>query len=194
MNPCTPLRREFLAKAASAIVLLAAPAVAQAGNKAGRMRRTYPPIPPAYRQVAQTLGLPATILYGVAIQESVMAWRSVAPPWPWTLNVRAEPRRYTTYNEAVADLRRVLAQGVRNVDCGAMQVNWHYHAEKLRSPALALDPWHNLTVAGSILRERRATTANWFEAVGAYHHPTDRRRAERYARSVFAHIARIEHA
>lgn len=122
-----------------------------------------------------------------------MVWKTVALPWPWTLNVRAVPRRYTSYAESVADLRQVLAQGVRNVDCGAMQVNWRYHSEKLRTPTLALDPWHNLTVAASILLERRASASNWFDAVGAYHNQADQGRATHYARSVFAHIARIEH-
>lgn len=194
MTTHTPIpRRAFLTKATSALVLLAAPALSYGQSDAKGQRRTYPAIPPAYRQVAQSLGLPATILYGVAIQESVMVWKTVALPWPWTLNVRAVPRRYTSYAEAVADLRHVLAQGVRNVDCGAMQVNWRYHSEKLRTPPLALDPWHNLTVAASILLEQRAAASNWFDAVGAYHNRADQGRADNYARSVFAHIARIEH-
>ncbi|QTQ30084.1 Soluble lytic transglycosylase, TAT-containing [Aromatoleum bremense] len=186
-------RRTFLGTATSALVLLAAPALSYGRSDDNGQRRTYPPIPPAYGQVARSLGLPATILYGVAIQESVMVWKTVALPWPWTLNVRAVPRRYASYAEAVTDLRQVLAQGVRNVDCGTMQVNWRYHSDRLRTPTLALDPWHNLTVAASILLERRAAATNWFDAVGAYHVQDDEGRATRYARSVFAHIARIEH-
>jgi len=185
-------RRAFLGQAAAALALLAIPSLSRA--QARKTALAYPPIPPAYRHVAESLGLPAAILYGVAIQESVMRWGTVALPWPWTLNVRAVPRRYGAYEAAVADLERVLAHGVRNVDCGTMQVNWRYHADKLRTPALALEPWHNLKVAGFILLECRAATPSWFDAVGAYHSPGDAERAARYARSVFRHIGRIRHA
>jgi hypothetical protein len=183
-------RRAFLGQASAALALLAVPSLSQARKTA----LAYPPIPPAYRRVAESLGLPAAILYGVAVQESVMRWGAVALPWPWTLNVRAVPRRYDAYGAAVADLERVLAQGVRNVDCGTMQVNWRFHADKLRTPALALEPWHNLKVAGFILLECREATPSWFDAVGAYHSPGDAGRADRYARSVFRHIGRIRHA
>lgn len=187
-------RRAFLGQAAASLALLAMPSLVHARAQARRTPLAYPPIPPAYRHVAESLAIPPAILYGVAIQESVMRWGAVALPWPWTLNVRAVPRRYEAYGAAVADLERVLAQGVRNVDCGTMQVNWRHHADKLRTPALALEPWHNLRVAGSILLERRAATPSWVDAVGAYHSPGDAERAARYARSVFRHIGRIRHA
>ncbi|MCK0508622.1 lytic transglycosylase domain-containing protein [Aromatoleum anaerobium] len=187
-------RRAFLVQASAALALLAVPSRSHARAQARKTPPAYPPIPPAYRHVAESLALPAAILYGVAIQESVMRWGTVSLPWPWTLNVRAVPRRYGAYETAVADLERILAQGVRNVDCGTMQVNWRYHADKLRTPALALEPWHNLKVAGFILLECRATTPSWFDAVGAYHSPGDAERAARYARSVFRHIGRIRDA
>ncbi|WP_407280379.1 transglycosylase SLT domain-containing protein [Aromatoleum evansii] len=185
-------RRAFLARLCQGGLLAAVPALAF-----GSVRRqtVYPPVPPAYLSVARSLTLPPKLLFAIAIQESVMQWGALALPWPWTLNVRRHPRRYQRYPEAVTELKRVLAQGVRNVDCGPMQVNWHYHADKLRTPELALDPWHNLRVAGAILLNRRRSASNWFDATGAYHNPADLARANRYAHSVFARLERIpDHA
>lgn len=185
-------RRAFLARLCQGGLLAAVPALAFGRE---RTRVVYPPVPPAYHIVARSLALPPKLLFAIAIQESVMRWGALALPWPWTLNVRRNPRRYQRYREAVAELKRVLAQGVRNVDCGPMQVNWHYHADKLRTPELALDPWHNLRVAGAILLARRRSASDWFDATGAYHSPGDPARASRYARSVFARMERIpDHA
>ena len=144
----SPARRTFLARLCQGGLLAAMPALAFGSE---RSRAMYPPVPPAYRIVARSLALPPKLFFAIAIQESVMQWGALALPWPWTLNVRLNPRRFQRYPEALTDLKRVLAQGVRNVDCGPMQVNWHYHADKLRTPELALDPWHNLRVAGAIL-------------------------------------------
>ncbi|MDT3671755.1 MAG: transglycosylase SLT domain-containing protein [Aromatoleum sp.] len=185
-------RRAFLARLCQGGVLAAVPALAFGSE---RSRSVYPPVPPAYLSVARSLTLPPKLLFAIAIQESVMQWGALALPWPWTLNVRRSPRRYQRNPEAVTELKRVLAQGVRNVDCGPMQVNWHYHADKLRTPELALDPWHNLRVAGAILLDRRRSASNWFDATGAYHNPADLARANRYAHSVFARLERIpDHA
>ncbi|NMF87196.1 transglycosylase SLT domain-containing protein [Aromatoleum petrolei] len=188
----SPARRTFLVRLCQGGLLAAVPGLAFGRE---RTRVVYPPVPPAYRIVAQSLALPPKLFFAIAIQESTMQWGALALPWPWTLNVRRSPRRYQRYPEAVTDLKHVLAQGLRNVDCGPMQVNWHYHSDKLRTPELALDPWHNLRVAGAILLERRRSAANWFDAAGAYHSPGDSSRANGYARSVFARMERIpDHA
>lgn len=184
-QPCM-LRRKVL-RTCLGLAALGLPGV----TPAARSRRLYPPVPPAYRAAAQRLAIPPTILYGVALQESSLRWGAHALPWPWTLNIRSEPHRYASYGAALRALDAAIARGVRNVDCGAMQVNWGYHSARLQSPELALNPWHNLAVGASILAEVRLTRAGWFEAVGAYHSPNNAARAHRYARAVFRRIEGI---
>ncbi len=162
------------------------------GHAASGVR--YPPIPPAYAAAARAMRVPARVLYGVALQESVMKYGRRHLPYPWTLNVEMVPERFDTYGEAVARLDALIRRGVRNIDCGAMQVNWRWHKDKLGSPKLALNPWRNLDIGARILAERFAETPDWFTAVGRYHSPGDAARARRYAQRVFSRIERIEAA
>ena len=55
--------------------------------------------------------------------------------------------------ETLAALKGYVGRGVTNVDCGAMQVNWRWHADRLGSIERALDPYPNLSVGAQILRE-----------------------------------------
>ena len=180
--------RRTLLRAGAALLASALPGLALAARKP-----IYPPVPPAYRDAAARLGIPPTIVYGVALQESALRWGGHALPWPWTLNIRQRPQRFDTYPDALAALKAALGRGVRNVDCGCMQVNWGYHQHRLLSPERALDPWHNLAVGARLLADQRAERSGWFEAAGAYHSPNDADRARRYARAVYRRIEGIAH-
>ena len=98
---------------------------------------------------------------------------------------------YASREEAHRALQGFLSQGKRSIDIGLMQVNWHWHRDKLGDPWQALDPVHNLQVGARILatcyRERR----DRWDAVGCYHAPNNRKFARRYRRNVAAHWQRI---
>jgi hypothetical protein len=146
-------------------------------------------LPTAYVLTAAQLGIPAWVLYGVALQESKLKFGNTTLPYPWTLGVRGRGERYASFHEAKAALERHLASGVRNIDCGAMQVNWHWHQDKLGDPARALDPYANLAVGAGILKAHFEARGRWDEAIGLYHTgswATDalRRRGARYRASV----------
>src|SRR5690606_11626175 len=47
--------------------------------------------PTAYQQIARQAGIPAEILYAIALQESALLLRGQLRPWPWTLNVAGRP-------------------------------------------------------------------------------------------------------
>lgn len=149
------------------------------------------PIPQAYRAVGKRMGVPPLILYGVALQESKMKFGEVSLPYPWTLCVAGEGRRFASYQQAVLALRKAVLNETRNVDCGLMQVNWRWHSHRLQTPELALDAYKNLMIGAQILLEQRAASENWFAAVGRYHHPTNRERALNYASSVFKRLKQI---
>jgi len=146
------------------------------------------PLPSGYVVMGNRLDVPPLLLYGVALQESAMRWGDRTLPWPWTLDVEGSPKRYASYADSVAALRRYLAAGVRNIDTGLMQVNWRHHSAKLQRPERALDPYPNIAVGAQILREQFNACADWRTAVGRYHSPGDPQRAASYAASVYRRI------
>lgn len=161
---------------------------------AAKSARGPAPIPPGYAVMGRRHGVPPQILYGVALQESMLLFGTSALPHPWTLGVRGVPMRFTTYGAAVQHLASCVRQGTLNVDCGSMQVNWFYFSDRLRSFSNALDPYPNIAVGAQILREHYERTRDWFQAVGRYHHQRDAQRATRYATSVFTRLLKIPSA
>ena len=150
-------------------------------------------VPAGYRTVAAEYGVPASILYAVALAESgtvVDAIRKIRP-WPWTLNVSGQGRFFPSRQAASAALQVELADGRESVDIGLMQINWRYHKARLVSPTRALDPYHNLRVAAEILRDCYQRRGDWWEAVGCYHAPSNTRHAARYQRRVRRHWQRV---
>lgn len=159
---------------------------------ATRRRRApvLPPVPQGYVVVGRRKGVPPPVLFAVALQESIMRFGDLALPYPWTLNVRRVPKRFPTYEQAVAHLQRCLQLGVTEVDCGLMQIHWKYHNHRLGNAARALDPYPNMEVGAALLREHYDKTKDWFAAVGRYHN-ANLEIGTPYARSVFKHLARI---
>jgi hypothetical protein len=134
------------------------------------------------------------MLFAVALQESERLFGAKSTrrylPWPWTLNVRGDAYRLATRASAHSALVGFLSLGIRLADIGLMQVNWHYFENRLLTPHQALEPYWNLRVGASILREHYRDTADWFVAIGRYHSPGNPERAARYAQSVMRRIAR----
>ena len=152
-------------------------------------------VPPAYRDAAVAARIPPRLLYGIALQESAMAFGDHVLPWLWTLNIRGTPHRYATYKDAVLALTQTVThQKIRNVDCGPMQVNWGYHAEQLLTFERALDAHINLAVGATILAGHFRATNDWHKATGRYHNPGDSVRARRYADGVFARVTQLTEA
>jgi hypothetical protein len=150
-------------------------------------------VPAAYTTAAARAQVPARLLYGIALQESAMLWGEKVLPWLWTLNVQGTPHRYATYKDSVRALNHVVhVRGVRNVDCGPMQVNWRWHSDQLGSVSAAMDARHNLAVGASILARHFRETKDWFIATGRYHNEADRSRAQQYARSVYERLPRLK--
>lgn len=152
-------------------------------------------VPDGYVTVARQHAIPPLILFAVALQESEMMFGSKQIlPWPWTLNVKGTPFRYQTRIAAETALKSFLRGQTTLVDIGLMQVCWHYFSDRLRTPAIALEPYWNLRVGASILRDHFLDTANWIVAIGRYHSPGDPNRANNYAKGVMARVARTLNA
>jgi len=160
------------------------------------VRGKYLP-PKAYDLTGERFDIDPWLLYGIALQESQIKFGEHTLPYPWTLCVAGASKRYGSYEATLAALRSyVQAQGIRNVDCGAMQVNWGHHSDKLQSFERALDPYPNLAVGAQILRGHFVRQGSWSRAVALYHTGSDKdaatvARGKRYSSGVFTRLARM---
>jgi len=149
--------------------------------------------PPAYQLAAREAGIPSAVLYAVALQESGVSLRGRLVPWPWTLNVAGQARRFQTREAACANLRRALREVPRTrIDVGLGQINVGYQAHRFDHPCDLLDPYRNLALAAAILHEHHTPGGDWLLAIGRYHRPAGGAPAARYQRSVHQHLARVE--
>lgn len=148
--------------------------------------------PPAYQVAAQRVGIPSTILYAVALQESGAHLNGRLIPWPWTLNVAGTSRRFATRAEACNHLRRALRDvPPTHIDAGLGQINLGYQRHRYRDACDVLDPYRNLGFAAEILREQHTPDDDWLLAIGRYHRPAGGAPAVRYRTSVSQHLARL---
>lgn len=153
-------------------------------------------VPLGYQQVAKAQQVPEQYFYGIALNESGKKLLSKEiRPWPWTLNVEGRAYFYPTRKACHLALVGFLNQGKKLIDIGLMQVNWHYHRDKLHNPWQALDPYFNLQIGAEILRHEYEKTHDWYQAVGRYHspgpNPAQKQRALRYASNVFKRLVRL---
>lgn len=113
-------------------------------------------------------------------------------PWPWTLNVAGHPYRFQTRRQACAALDAALGSWPKTrIDVGLGQINVGYHGHRVEKPCDLLDPYRNLAICASILREHHREGNDWLAAVGRYHRPAGGEPAGRYRQSVEQHLARL---
>ena len=149
--------------------------------------------PPAYQLAAQRAGIPSTVLYAVALQESGIRRNGRIVPWPWSLNVAGQSRRFATRADACAGLQQAMRATPRTrIDAGLGQINLGYHKHRFTSPCDLLDPYRNLAIAAEILKEQHTLGEDWLLAIGRYHRPAGGEPAARYRRSVSRHLARVQ--
>jgi len=148
--------------------------------------------PPAYQLAAQRAGIPSAVLYAVALQESGIRWNQRLVPWPWSLNIAGQSRRFDTRVQACTALQRALRDTPSTrIDVGLAQINLGYQQHRYRQPCDLLDPYRNLSIAAEILKEQHRPNEDWLLAIGRYHRPAGGEPAARYRRSVSRHLAHI---
>ena len=149
--------------------------------------------PPAYQLAAQRAGIPSTVLYAVALQESGIRRNGRIVPWPWSLNVAGQSHRFATRADACAGLQQAMrATPHTRIDAGLGQINLGYHQQRYATACDLLDPYRNLAIAAEILREQHTPGEDWLLAIGRYHRPAGGEPAARYRRSVSRHLARVQ--
>lgn len=149
--------------------------------------------PPAYQLAARRAGIPSTVLYAVALQESGIRRNGRIVPWPWSLNVAGQSRRYATRADACAGLQQAIRTTLHTrIDAGLGQINLGYHQKRYSTACELLDPYRNLAIAAEILKEQHPPGEDWLVAIGRYHRPAGGEPAARYRRSVSRHLARVQ--
>lgn len=89
--------------------------------------------------------------------------------WPWTINAEGRAYYFATRNDAVDAVRRLMADGMRTIDIGCMQVNLRFHPRAFTSVEEAFDPMSNVAYAAYFLRDLETRSESWDQAIGRYH-------------------------
>ena len=117
------------------------------------------------------MGIPDRLLHAISLVESGR-WdseRRETLAWPWTVMAEGEGRFLPTKAAAVAEVKKLQARGVRNIDVGCMQVNLLAHPDAFADLDEAFEPRTNVAYAGRFLVGLYGSTQNWATA-GAYYH------------------------
>jgi hypothetical protein len=115
--------------------------------------------------------IPGQLLAAVALAESGR-WdkaRGAIFAWPWTVTAGGKGRFFATKAKAIAEVRRLRAAGVRNIDVGCMQINLMYHPDAFDDLDQAFDPAENVAYAARFLKRLNEARRSWSMAVGLYH-------------------------
>jgi hypothetical protein len=122
----------------------------------------------------QAYGIPPQLLDAISKVESGR-WddvRRATVAWPWTVTAEGNGKYFPSKAEAIAEVRRLKAAGVHNIDVGCMQVNLQYHPDAFASLDEAFDPPSNIAYAARFLKGLYGATNHWPTAAAYYHSQT----------------------
>ncbi|HZD24742.1 MAG TPA: transglycosylase SLT domain-containing protein, partial [Alphaproteobacteria bacterium] len=126
------------------------------------------------RQAEQRHDIPAHLLAAISLAEASRwdADHQAGIAWPWTVYAEGRGRYLPSKAAAIAEVRRLKAAGVRNIDVGCMQVNLKYHPDAFASLGEAFDPERNADYAARFLKDLEREHRSWSQAVAFYHSAT----------------------
>ena len=123
--------------------------------------------------------IPDNLMLAIGIQEAGRQVDGQVTVWPWAVNAEGKGIFFPTKDQAVDWVRTQLAQGMRSIDVGCMQVNLHWHGAAFASLEEAFDPVANARYAARFLTDLNRQDGDWWEAAGSYHSRTAEHR-DRY--------------
>lgn len=136
-------------------------------------------------RAAQRHGVPEGILYAVGLTETGRR----GSLHPNALNIAGKAVFARSAREAVQEFDRARQQGIRLIDLGCMQINYHYHAEHFPTVEAMLDPRLNVDYAARFLAQLKTRHSSWSMAVARYHAGPDNDPAQkRYICRVVANM------
>ena len=136
-------------------------------------------------QTEQALKLPIGIMQAISLAESGRWDKSSRShfAWPWTVMAQGKGRFFPSKAAAITAVRKLQADGVRNIDVGCMQVNLKYHPKAFENLEEAFDPAANALCTAQLFAKLRRTTKSINRAV-AHYHSTTRDRNRPYTKKV----------
>ena len=108
--------------------------------------------------------IPSSILYAVGLTET--GKNGVLNPLD--LNVEGRSEHSETLPEALGKFHAARSRGVRLIDIGCMQINYHWHARRFTSVESMFDPFDNVNFAARFLKDLRQREGSWTLAVARY--------------------------
>jgi len=180
----TSLTRILVLSALTAAALLAGAAAALADSSPTPEAHTL--CIEATRKAERRHGLAPHLLGAIALTETGRWSRDhrASFAWPWTVMAEGKGRYLPSKAAALAEVMRLQARGVKNIDVGCMQVNLFYHPEAFDDLNQAFDPESNADYAGAFLRDLKDEVGSWKEAVASYH-SRDEQRGDYYQGKVY---------
>ncbi len=101
--------------------------------------------------------------------------------WPWTINALGKGRFFETKQQAIAEVKRLQANGVKSIDVGCMQINLAYHPDAFENLEEAFNPYKNVEYGAKFLKRLYKQKGNdWNRASTAYHSSLPQK-AKKYA-------------
>ncbi|WNJ99451.1 hypothetical protein L2D14_16470 [Thalassospiraceae bacterium LMO-JJ14] len=178
-NETRPWLILFSATVGAAIMILVTASVALSDTNlsANAEERAFAVCERATTRWERISEVPDRLLQAISLAESGR-WsktRKRVRAWPWTVTSGGPGNYFASKAEAMAEVRRLQAAGVENIDVGCMQVNLHFHGHNFNNAAEAMDPDINVAYAAQFLTALRDSAENWGEAAGYYHSRTPER-------------------
>jgi len=120
------------------------------------------------------MSIPDRLLHAISLVESGRwdAERRATLAWPWTVMAEGQGRFLPTKAAAIAEVMKLKARGVRNIDVGCMQVNLLAHPDAFATLDEAFEPRSNVAYAARFLRDLYSQDNNWGQAGAHYHSQT----------------------
>ncbi|WP_052447984.1 hypothetical protein [Vibrio rotiferianus] len=138
------------------------------------------------KKISKKTNVPVWVISKICVHESQSFHRGKRQAWPWTVNTAGEGSWFRDKQSAVRYANEYMSTGKRNIDIGLCQMNWIYHGHKFKSLEAMFDPQKNMLEAAKYVYKQKGN-GTWEEAIGRYHSPNNKKRAQHYASLVLAH-------
>ena len=135
-------------------------------------------------------GVPTGILYAVGLTETGVR----GSLQPFALNIEGKAVFARSRGQALRAFEQARRNGMKLIDLGCMQINYHYHGAEFPSVAAMLDPHANVDYAARFLARLHARHDTWTMAVARYHAgPNNDPAQKRYVCRVIANLVASGH-
>lgn len=125
--------------------------------------------------------IPNHLLHSIAAIESRKS--------PWAVYAVSRSHFFRSKDAAVSFIKKMRAQGVKNINIGCMQLDVRSHARRFKCIDDMLSPYHNIEFAARLLKKLYRIHGSWANAV-RYYHSAESCHNVKYKNRVFALCAK----